>query len=129
MDLDIKENMHAKSLQLCQTLRSHGLWPIRLPYPWDSPGKNTGVSYHALLQGIFPTQGLNSCLPHLLHWQVNSLLLSPQGSCLQITTEDFNFYKAESYIQISRCFYNLGEGNGNPLQYSCLENPMGSGAW
>ena len=23
----------------------------------------------------------------------------------------------------------LGEGNGNPLQYSCLENPMGRGAW
>ena len=23
----------------------------------------------------------------------------------------------------------LGEGNGNPLQYSCLENPMGGGAW
>ena len=22
-----------------------------------------------------------------------------------------------------------GEGNGNPLQYSCLENPMGGGAW
>ena len=28
-----------------------------LLYPWDSPGKNTGVSCHALLQGIFPTQG------------------------------------------------------------------------
>ena len=27
--------------------------------PWDSPGKNTGVSCHALLQGIFPTQGSN----------------------------------------------------------------------
>ena len=27
--------------------------------PWDSPGKNTGVSSHSLLQGIFPTQGLN----------------------------------------------------------------------
>ena len=25
----------------------------------DSPGKNTGVGCHALLQGIFPTQGLN----------------------------------------------------------------------
>ena len=25
--------------------------------PWDSPGKNTGVSCHSLLQGIFPTQG------------------------------------------------------------------------
>ena len=23
----------------------------------------------------------------------------------------------------------LGEGNGSPLQYSCLENPMGGGAW
>ena len=23
----------------------------------------------------------------------------------------------------------IGEGNGNPLQYSCLENPMGGGAW
>jgi len=22
-----------------------------------------------------------------------------------------------------------GEGNGNPLQYSCLENPMGKGTW
>ena len=30
----------------------------------DSPGKNTGVGCHALLQGIFPNQGLNSGLPH-----------------------------------------------------------------
>ena len=30
----------------------------------DSPGKNTGVGCHALLQGIFPAQGLNSGLPH-----------------------------------------------------------------
>ena len=29
----------------------------------DSPGKNTGAGCHALLQGIFPTQGLNSGLP------------------------------------------------------------------
>ena len=34
---------------------------------WDSPGKNTGVAYHALLQGIFPTQGTNLCLLRLLH--------------------------------------------------------------
>ena len=32
--------------------------------PWNSPGKNTGVGCHALLQGIFPTQGWNSGLPH-----------------------------------------------------------------
>ena len=29
--------------------------------PWDSPGKNTGMGCHALLQGIFPTQGSNLC--------------------------------------------------------------------
>ena len=30
----------------------------------DSPGKNTGVDCHALLQGIFPTHGSNVGLPH-----------------------------------------------------------------
>ena len=34
------------------------------PLPIDSPGKNTGVGCHALLQGIFPTQGSNLGLPH-----------------------------------------------------------------
>ena len=33
----------------------------RLLSPWDSPGKNTGVSCHALLQGIFLTHGSNLC--------------------------------------------------------------------
>ena len=36
----------------------------------DSPGKNTGVGCHFLLQGMFLTQGLNSCL---LLWQAGSL--------------------------------------------------------
>ena len=43
--------------------------------PWDSLGKNTRVGCHSLLQGIFPTQGSNLGLLHLLHWQVNSLPL------------------------------------------------------
>ena len=30
---------------------------------------------------------------------------------------------------IPRSGRSHGEGNGNPLQYSCLENPMGRGAW
>ena len=46
------------------SLQPHGLWPARFLCPWDSPGKNTGVSGHFLLQGIFPTQGLNPGLPH-----------------------------------------------------------------
>ena len=42
-----------------------------------SPGKNTGAGCHALLQGIFPTQGSNPCHLHVLHWQASSLPLVP----------------------------------------------------
>ena len=43
----------AKSLQSCPTLlRPHRWQPTRLPCPWDSPGKNTGVGCHFLLQCI-----------------------------------------------------------------------------
>ena len=39
-----------KSLQSCPTLRPPRRQPPRLPRPWDSPGKNTGVGCHFLLQ-------------------------------------------------------------------------------
>ena len=58
-------------------LRPHGLWPARLLCPWDSPGKNTGVGCHALLQGIFPTQGSDLPLLRPLHWQESSSPLVP----------------------------------------------------
>ena len=40
----------AKSLQSCDSVRPHRWQPTRLPCPWDSPGKNTGVGCHFLLQ-------------------------------------------------------------------------------
>ena len=63
----------------------------------DPPGKDTGVGCHALLLGIFPTQGSNLSL---LHWQADSLPLSHPGTpqkqtdtftgniilCLQVST-------------------------------------------
>ena len=49
---------------MSDSLRPHGLQPTRLLRPQDSPGRNTGVGCHFLLQGIFPTQGLNPGLPH-----------------------------------------------------------------
>ena len=56
------------------SLQPHGLYPsVR----GDSPGKNAGVGYHALLQGIFPTQRTNLGLPH--RRQIH-FCLSPQGS-------------------------------------------------
>ena len=47
-------------LVVSDSLQLHGLQPTRLLCPCNSPGSNTGVGYHFLLQGIFPTQGLHS---------------------------------------------------------------------
>ena len=44
---------------MSDSLRHHGLYS-----PWNSPGQNTGIGSCSLLQGIFPTQGLNPGLPH-----------------------------------------------------------------
>ena len=55
----------------------------------DSPGKNTGMGCHALLQGIFPTHGSNPGLPHCRHILYH---LSHQGSP----------YKWFSSVQFSR---------------------------
>ena len=57
-------------------------WAVACQAPlcsWDFPGKNTGVGCHFLLQGIFLTQGPNTCL---LHWQTDSSPPSHQGSPL-----------------------------------------------
>ena len=46
------------------SLWPHGLQPTRLLCSWNSPGKNTGVGSHCLLQGTFLTRGSNLGLPH-----------------------------------------------------------------
>ena len=61
-----------KVIQLCLTLCDH------MDYsPWNSPGQNTGVGNLSLLQGIFPTQGMNA---GLLHCTWNLYQLSHRGS-------------------------------------------------
>ena len=71
--------VRAKSL-LSDSVRLYGLQPARLLYPWNSPGKNTGVGCHALLQGVLPTQGPNLSLLCFLHCQADSLPLHQLGS-------------------------------------------------
>ena len=54
------------------SVESHFLQPHGLYSPWNSPGQNTEVDSHSLLQGNFPTQGSNSGLSHcrgILHQQ------------------------------------------------------------
>ena len=79
---------------MSNSLRPPGPKPAKLLCPWGSPGKNTEIGCHALLQGIFPTQGLNSCL---LHWHVDSLLLAPPGKPVNRCTK--------SLIGVSSCFH------------------------
>ena len=110
--------LHGKSLQLCPTLFN----PMNCSPPGssvhgDSPGNNTGDSCHAFLQGIFPTQGLNPGLPHCSL----SFPGSSEGKASPCNTGDLD--------SIPGSGRSPGEGNGNSLQYSCLENPMDGGAW
>ena len=93
------------------------LWTVahQAPLPWDFPGKNTGVGCHFLLQGIFPTQGLNL---GLLHWKWIAPLRETKWQL------DIRAFFYSRYLRT-----DSGEGNGTPLQYSCLENPMDGGTW
>ena len=68
---------------MSDSLRPHGLWPIRLLRPWDFPGKRAGVECHCLLQELpqITLKTLATCLqdchsPHL----ENSHLLSRLSS-------------------------------------------------
>ena len=111
-------------------------WTVayRLLCPWDSPGKNAGVGCHALLQGIVSTQGWN---PHLL---LALLYENPELKLLLSPSYKLKGFHGGSEGKASACNVedpgsipglgrSPGEGNGNPLQYSCLENPMDRGAW
>ena len=59
-------------------------------------------------------------LPGKSHGRRSLVGCSPRGLEESDTTDRLHFHALESCI---------GEGNGNPLQYSCLENPRDGGAW
>ena len=80
--------VRAKSLQSCPTLcNSMDCSPPSYSVHGGSPGKNTGVGCHALLQEIFPTWGLNLRLPASSALQTDSLPTEspgkPHGCLLQ----------------------------------------------
>ena len=90
--------VHAKSLQ-SDFLQPCGPQPSRLLCPWDSPGKNTGVGCHFLLQGVFPTQGSKLHLLSLLHWQRASLQLVPRGKAFLLCKHHSNFIQVSDNNQ------------------------------
>ena len=135
---------------MSDSLRPHGLYS-----PWNSLGPNTGVGSLSLLKRIFPTQGSNPGLPHyrqilyqLSHKGSPNILILPHKiiwtlkkrkdkwrhvnllprwhSGKESTASEGDARGAGSISGLGRSF---GVGNGNPLQYSCLENSMDRGAW
>ena len=120
-----KESESESHSVVSNSLQPHGLYS-----PWNSPGQNTGVGSLSLLQGIFPTQESNS---GLLHCRRILYQMSHQGSPGSVGI----FMKSSVHHSLATsdkqndllALQPVGEGNGTPLQYSCLENPMGGGAW
>ena len=105
-----------KSLQLGLTLQPYGLSPARLLCPWDSPDKNTTVGCHALLQGIFPIQGLNPYLLCLLHGQEGSSPLLPY---VHIHTHTHTHY-------CRKCIYIYINFSPRKLSYTHQKSGVGS---
>ena len=93
--------------------RPHGLQPTRLLRLWDFPGKSTGVGCHCLLHST----------PQIL------LEFGKYYSSLVAQIVKVSAYNAGDPGSIPGSERSPEEGNGTPLQYSCLENPMDGGAW
>ena len=133
---------------MSNSVRPHGMQPTRLLHPWDSPGKNTGVGCHFLLQCMkvkSESEVTQSCPT-----RSDPMDCSPPGSSvhgiLQATVLEWvpllrhhmllvvknppaNTGDIRDTGMIPGSGRSPGEGNGNPLQYACLDNLIDSGDW
>ena len=105
--------------QSCTThLQLLGLQPAGLLSPWDFPGEKTRENCHFLLQGIFPTQGSNPCLLHLLNWQADSLSLQHLGSSAEsqyideILGNDIRISLVKMQEKACQVEWIMGQGRG-----------------
>ena len=67
---------------LSDSLQPRGLQPARFLGPWNSPGKNTGVGCHSLLQGIFLNKGQNLYLLQVSCTVARFFIAEPPGKPL-----------------------------------------------
>ena len=103
LDSPLSDSAHCHRCSVTQswlTLQPHALQPVRLLCPWDSPGKNTGVGCHFLLQAILPTEGLNLGLLHCrqILYPLSQYIFSPP---LGIWLSEVHFWWSE--IPIYSC--------------------------
>ena len=96
--------------------------PTRLPCPWDSPAKNTGVGCHFLLQCMkvkSESEVAQSCLT-----LSDPMDYSLPGSSIHGISSNMEYLSSVPGLGRSS-----REGNGLPLQYSRLEKSMDRGVW
>ena len=101
------------------SLRPHRRQPTRLPHPWDSPGKNTGVGCHFLLQSkkvkseskvaqSCPTLSdpIMDCSPPAssVHGSYQARVL--EWGAIAFSVGSYSTLNS-NYIQVSRCFLDL----------------------
>ena len=93
--------------------------------PWHSPGKNTRVGCHALLQGIFPTKGSNLGLPHCR--QVLYLWATRENrACTSLISSQVVRFP---YLDELLYLFNLASGDflaATPLISNCFGPPFGT---
>ena len=116
-------------------LQRSAFFTVQLSYPYMTTGKTIALTRRTFVGKVMSL--LFNMLSRLViwrrQWHPNLVLLpgkshgrrslegcSPWGHWGLDTTESLHFHFALSCI---------GEGNGNPLQCSCLENPRDGGAW
>ena len=81
-------------VRLCATL---WMQHARLLCPWNSPGKNTGMDCHSLLQGIFLIQGSN---PGLFAFQADSLPSEPPGKPVIINILLYIYFYPIGFVSV-----------------------------
>ena len=121
---------------MSDSVQPHKWQPTRLPHPWDSLGKNTGVGCHFLLQCMkvkSQSEVAQSCLT-LSDPMDCSLPGSSIHGIFQAKVLERGAIASPLFLwgtdsgSIPGSGRSSGEGNGNPLQYSSQENPMDGGA-
>ena len=91
------------------------LWTAacQAPLSLSSPGKNAGVGCPVLLQRIFPTQGSNPRLLHLLYWHTRSLPLAPPGRPLAIAVFVIKHWAADAITE-AKCLLKREKSTTRP---------------
>ena len=121
-------NYHASLLSRVQLFVTPRTEPARLLCLRESPGKNTGVCCHALLQRIYPTQGSNL---HLLHWRWFLLPLShhrsPQNTSNNSKIQQFWVYQTKTLLHSKRNSQQNEKTTNGSRENICKYAPFGKG--